>query len=290
MFLGFVQKENGVHFSPNTYGKVSNFVECLKSNKMDNTQLGHVTSLQNNGIATVSFFHPAHNSLPSRLLSQLVEAINNAGDDPSVKIVVLRSEGEKTFCAGASFDELASIEDFESGKKFFSGFANVLNAMRKCPKLIVVRVQGRAIGGGVGICAAADYCLATINATIKLSELAVGIGPFVIGPAVERKMGLSAFSELATNATEWRLATWAREKGLYNDIIFETTELLDNYLGRFTAVLAQSNPEAMRHLKQVFWANTEGWDALLSERAAISGQLVLSDFTKNAIAAFKQKV
>ena len=254
---------------------------------MENTQLGHVNTTIENGIATISFFHPAHNSLPSYLLTGLVKAINAAGEDPSVILLILQSEG-KTFCAGASFDELAAIDNFVVGHTFFSGFANVINAMRKCPKLIIVRAHGKAVGGGVGICSAADYCLATQSAAIKLSELAVGIGPFVIGPPVERKIGLSAFSEMAINATEWRSAEWGRAKGLFNEV-FETTEKLDEYLNNFTQILVKSNPEAMRELKRIFWQGTEGWDKLLSDRAAISGRLILSDFTKNAISAFKQK-
>jgi methylglutaconyl-CoA hydratase len=255
---------------------------------MSITQAGHVTTVIEDKIAYITFFHPAHNSLPSNLLQQLVAAINVAGGDTNILAVVLRSEGEKTFCAGASFDELSAIEDFETGHRFFSGFANVINAMRKCPKFVIVRAQGRAIGGGVGICSAADYCMATQFASIKLSELAVGIGPFVIGPAVERKMGLSAYSELAIDATAWRTAQWAKEKGLFNAIL-DTNTALDAYLVSFLEQIKIYNPEAMREMKRVFWQNTEGWDDLLSERAAISGRLVLSDFTKKAIAAFKQK-
>lgn len=250
---------------------------------MDNTQLGHVNTTINSGIATISFFHPAHNSLPSNLLSALVEQITAAGNDPSVKVVVLRSEGEKTFCAGASFDELKAVQDLEGGKAFFSGFANVINAMRKCPKFIIGRIHGKAVGGGVGLAAAADYSLATVNATIKLSELAIGIGPFVIGPAVERKMGLSAFSQLAINATEWCTADWAKEKGLFTEV-FESTERLDAYIAYFAEKLVNSSPEAMRQLKTVLWQGTEHWDTLLYERAAVSGQLILSDFAKKAIA------
>jgi methylglutaconyl-CoA hydratase len=255
----------------------------------DSQELGHVKTCLDKGVLHIEFAHPAHNSLPSNLLTQLTAEIKAAGKDPSVSVVVLRSGGERTFCAGASFDELASIADFETGKRFFSGFANVINAMRECPKFIVVRAHGRAIGGGVGICAAADYCIASQYATIKLSELAVGFGPFVIGPAVERRMGLSAFSELAMNATEWRTAYWAKEKGLFNEV-FESNEQLDAYLVHFSEKLAASSSEAMRELKRVFWQNTENWTALLAERAAISGRLALSDFTKQAIAAFKSKV
>jgi methylglutaconyl-CoA hydratase len=250
---------------------------------------GYVQSKVENGTSTIVFHHPSHNSLPSTLLQALVEAINKAGKDPLVKVVVLRSEGhEKTFCAGASFDELAAVQDFETGKRFFSGFANVINAMRVCPKFIIVRANGRAIGGGVGICAAADYCIAHTNATIKLSELAIGIGPFVIGPVVERKVGLSAFAELAINATEWRTPDWARQKGLFNEV-FESIEQVDAYILHLAEKLAASSPEAMQELKQVLWQGTEKWNKLLAERAAISGRLVLSDFTKNAIAAFKSK-
>jgi methylglutaconyl-CoA hydratase len=256
---------------------------------MINSQQGYVHQQVENGVSTIAFHHPSHNSLPSNLLEDLVAALKNAGDTPSVKVVVLRSEGhEKTFCAGASFDELASIADFETGKRFFSGFANVINAMRECPKFVIVRANGRAIGGGVGICAAADYCIAADVATIKLSELAVGIGPFVIGPAVERKMGVSAFAELAINATEWRTADWARQKGLFNEV-FDNIAQVDAYIAHLVEKLVASNPEAMRQLKQVFWQGTEGWSELLAERAAISGRLVLSDFTKNAIAEFKKK-
>ena len=260
-----------------------------KIKTMDNKNLGHVKTELNAHIATITFFHPAHNSLPSRLLAELTEAITRAGNDEAVRVVVLQSEGhEKTFCAGASFDELADIQSFEQGLAFFSGFANVINAIRKCPKLVVGRVQGRAIGGGVGLAAAVDYCMASAHASVKLSELAVGIGPFVVGPAVERKMGLSAFSELAINASEWRTAAWARERGLFHEC-FETIEQLDAYMQHFCQKLATQSPEAMRELKQIFWQNTAHWDTFLAERAAISGRLVLSDFTKKAISAFKNK-
>ncbi|MFM7301075.1 MAG: enoyl-CoA hydratase/isomerase family protein, partial [Crocinitomicaceae bacterium] len=206
----------------------------------------------------------------------------------AVKVIILKSEGEKAFCAGASFDELISINDFETGKAFFSGFAHVINACRTCPKFIVGRVQGKAVGGGVGVASAVDYCLATKHAEIKLSELAVGIGPFVVGPAVERKIGLSAMSELAINATEWRSADWAKRKGLYTDV-FDNEADLDKEIERLSQQLAKSNPEAIQLLKKVFWQGTEHWNELLIERAEISGKLVLSEFTRNAINAFKKK-
>lgn len=255
---------------------------------MDKTQQGAVSLSVKNGVATIEFSHPAQNSLPSRLLSELVRAIETAGADKDSQIVVLRSAGDRTFCAGASFDELSSISDFETGKRFFLGFANVINAMRRCPKLIIGRVQGKAVGGGVGLAAAADYCMATQWATVRLSELAVGIGPFVVGPACERKLGLSAFSQMAINATEWQTAYWAKEKGLFTEV-FEKVEQMDDYLERFTQTLVNSSPEAIRELKCIFWQGTEHWDTLLDERAAISGRLVLSDFTRNAIEAFKAK-
>ena len=254
----------------------------------DKTQLGSVDVDVTNGIATITFFHPAHNSLPGKLLAELADAIAEVGEDPMARVVVLKSAGDRTFCAGASFDELIAIKDFETGKQFFMGFARVINAMRKCPKFIIGRIQGKAVGGGVGVASATDYCLATKYAAIKLSELAIGIGPFVVGPAVERKLGASGMQQLAINATEWRSAAWAQERGLYADV-FDTTQALDAAVDELAAKLAASNPEAMRQLKTIFWQGTEHWDDLLEARAEASGQLVLSDFTVNAINAFKAK-
>ena len=245
-------------------------------------------SINENGIATIAFSHPLSNSLPGKMLAKLTDTITEVGANDSVKVIILRSAGERAFCGGASFDELISIDNLEIGKTFFSGFANVINAARKCPKLIIGRIQGKAVGGGVGMASAVDFCLATKFASVKLSELAVGIGPFVVGPAVERKVGTSAMSMMAINATEWYSADWAREKGLYADV-FENVIEMDEAIETLANKLASSNPEAMRMLKQVFWEGTEHWDTLLSDRAAISGKLVLSDFTRNAIQAFKKK-
>ncbi len=250
---------------------------------------GHVEyTIAESGIATIEFGHPLSNSLPGKILQKLADTITELGQNKSVTVIVLRSSGEKAFCAGASFDELISIKDLETGKQFFSGFAKVINACRKAPKFIIGRVHGKAVGGGVGIASAVDYCLATKYAEVKLSELAVGIGPFVVGPAVERKVGLSAMSELAINATEWRSAEWAQKKGLYTDV-FESAEEMDAEIDALASRLSKSNPEAMAMLKQIFWQGTEDWDQLLAERAGMSGHLVLSDFTINAINQFKKK-
>lgn len=256
---------------------------------MNAVDQGHVKFImEDSGLATIEFYHPMSNSLPGNLLAQLASTITLLGKDDKVKVIVLRSSGERAFCAGASFDELIAINDMATGKTFFSGFANVINAMRKCPKFIIGRIQGKAVGGGVGLASSVDYCYATEHASVKLSELAVGIGPFVVGPAVERKMGKSAMSELAINATAWRDAKWAQSKGLYNEL-FEDAEKMDASISELVAKLLESNPDAMKKLKQVFWQGTENWDQLLIERAMISGELVLSDFTKNAINSFKKK-
>lgn len=251
---------------------------------MDNN--GYVKQEIINGIATITFFHPSSNSLPGVILEKLANTLTETGKNEAVKVIILKSDGERAFCAGASFDELVAINDEASGKKFFSGFANVINAMRTVPQLIIARIQGKAVGGGVGIAAAADYTMATDFASVKLSELAVGIGPFVVGPAVERKIGTAAFAELSIDATSWRDAEWAQSKGLYASIHHNTAEL-DEAVNRLANTLSKSNPEAMQFLKSIFWENTQHWDTLLNERAAISGKLVLSDFTRNAIAKFK---
>ena len=255
---------------------------------MNAVDQGNVLQTIDQGVATIEFSHPLSNSLPGKVLAKLANTITSLGEDDTVKIIVIRSAGDRAFCAGASFDELVAIDNLETGKVFFSGFANVINACRTCPKLIIGRVQGKAVGGGVGLAAAFDYTLATQHAFVKLSELAVGIGPFVVGPAVERKIGVSAMSQLAINATEWQSAAWARSKGLYT-AVYDTADAMDEAIDALVNKLCQSNPEAMRQLKQVFWQGTEHWDKLLAERAEISGQLVLSDFTKQAIAKFKKK-
>lgn len=255
---------------------------------MDATQQGHVTTNITDGLATIEFYHPLSNSLPGRLLAQLAEAIRTCGADDNVAVILLKSAGDRAFCAGASFDELIAIEDFDTGKRFFMGFAHVINACRTCPKLIIGRVQGKAVGGGVGMASAVDYCFATEHASVKLSELAVGIGPFVVGPAVARKIGTSAMSQLAVNATAWQTAAWAEQKGLYASVHATAVEM-DSAIDALIAKLKGSNPEAMAGLKSIFWQGTENWDTLLESRAAMSGQMVLSDFSKNAIAAFKKK-
>jgi methylglutaconyl-CoA hydratase len=249
---------------------------------------GYVRSEIHNGIRTIEFSHPQSNSLPGALLEALTHEIHGAGNDPATRVIVLRSAGEKAFCAGASFDELLAIETAEQGLLFFSGFAHLINAMRKCPKFIILRVQGKCVGGGVGLAAAADYTIAMDGSDIKLSELAIGIGPFVVGPAVERKIGLAAFSNLAIDASCWRNAEWARKRGLYAEL-HPNSEAVDEAINRLANTLAHSNPEAMTLLKQTFWKGAEHWDHLLPERAAVSGRLVLSAFSRNAISQFKKK-
>ena len=247
-----------------------------------------VHSTVKHGINTIEFFHPQSNSLPGHILAELAKTIRRAGDDGDTKLIVLRSVGEKAFCAGACFDELVAIKNEEEGLQFFSGFANVINAMRTCPKFIIARIQGKCVGGGVGLAASADYAIAVEGAEVKLSELAVGIGPFVVGPAVERKIGTSAFSQLAIDATMWRNADWARKKGLFAEL-HPDVQSMDESLERLSNTLMHSSPEAMKEMKKIFWQGTDHWDQLLIERAKISGRLVLSDFTKEAIAKFKKK-
>jgi methylglutaconyl-CoA hydratase len=245
------------------------------------------TTIENN-IATVEFGHPASNSFPRSLLDLLTSEINTLSKNDAVNVVVLKSKGTAAFCAGASFDELLAVSNQEEGLEFFFGFAHLINAMRRCSKLIIGRIHGKAVGGGVGIAAACDYVFATASASIKLSELAIGIGPFVIEPAVSRKIGKTAMTEMTLAAHEWKSAAWAQQKGLYAEV-FETPELLDNAIADFSSKLASYNPEALFEMKKVIWEGTENWESLLVERAAITGKLVLSDFTRKALEQFKRK-
>ena len=243
-------------------------------------------SVDDRDVAYITFAHPRSNSLPGAVLAELASTVKTLGERSDVKVVVLGSAGDRAFCAGASFDELVAIADEEAGLAFFMGFAHVINALRSIPQLVIGRVQGKAVGGGVGLASATDYCLATQHAAVKLSELAVGIGPFVVGPAVERKLGVSAMSQLSIDAASWRSAEWACSRGLYAEVL-EDAAALDAAVDALAGRLAASNPQAMSALKRVFWSGTEHWDTLLADRAAISGRLVLSDFTRAAIAQFK---
>lgn len=248
---------------------------------------GYVKVEREHGIATIEFFHPQSNSLPGKLLDTLAKDIHSEGLNPDTRVIILRSGGERVFCAGASFDELASIKNEEEGFHFFSGFAQVINAMRKAPQFIIARIHGKCIGGGVGLAAAADYAIAVEGSDIKLSELAVGIGPFVVGPAVERKMGLSAFSQLTIDATMWRSADWARRKGLFAELHTDIAGM-DDSVGRLSSTLSHSSSAAMHEIKKMLWKDAEHWDQLLSERAAISGRLILSEHSRQFIEKFKK--
>ena len=244
------------------------------------------TNIQTN-IATIEFGHPASNSFPSELLERLTQELFTVGNNDDVAVIVLKSEGERAFCAGASFDELVAISNLEEGKQFFAGFANVINAIRTCGKLVIARIQGKTVGGGVGLAAACDYVLATEHAAIKLSEFTIGIGPFVIEPAVSRKIGVAGTAELTLDATSWKNAYWAKEKGLYAKV-FETLKELDKEVDLLAQKLASYNPDALSEMKKALWEGTENWNTLLAQRAAISGELVLSDFTKKALTKFKK--
>lgn len=246
------------------------------------------THTDHNGVTTIEFFHPQSNSLPGKMLNELAQEIHHAGLNADTKVILLRSAGDKAFCAGASFEELASIANAEEGKHFFSGFARVINSMRTCGKLVIGRIHGKCVGGGVGLLAAVDYAIAYEAAEVKLSELAIGIGPFVVGPVIERKTGNAAFSHLAIDAGMWRNAEWAKRKGLFAEV-HSSIEDMDESVARLANTLSHANPEALAELKQIFWKGTDHWDQLLAERAAISGRLVVSKFTKEAIAKFKAR-
>ncbi|WP_159949449.1 enoyl-CoA hydratase/isomerase family protein [Polaribacter septentrionalilitoris] len=254
---------------------------------MTTRQNGSLYTQIQNKIATIEFGHPASNSFPSELLERLRKELISVGQNEDVAVIVLKSEGDRAFCAGASFDELVAISNLEEGKQFFSGFANVINAMRTCGKLIIGRIQGKTVGGGVGLAAACDYVLATEHAAVKLSEFTIGIGPFVIEPAVTRKIGVAGTSELTLDATSWKNAYWAKDKGLYAKV-FETQKELDEEVALLSEKLASYNPDALSEMKKALWKGTENWNSLLAERAAVSGELVLSDFTKKALEKFKK--
>jgi methylglutaconyl-CoA hydratase len=244
-------------------------------------QDGTVTLAVASGIATVTFFHPKKNALPAFILRRLTETIESVGANPDVRVVILASEGKGAFCAGASFDELRSIRSAEEGKEFFSGFARVILAMRRCPKVIIARVQGKVVGGGVGLVAASDYSFALPAASVRLSELAIGLGPFIVGPVIERRVGRAAFGALAI-VHDWRDAEWAERNGLFTRLM-DTEAAMDSVLPAFARRLSETNPDALMQIKRMLWEGTNHWDTLLFDRAAVSGRLVMSEFTARAI-------
>lgn len=248
---------------------------------------GTVTTHIADGVATVEFAHPKGNSLPAQLLNDLAAAIQAAGADPAARVIVLRSAGDSTFCAGASFDEFLAVSTPEQGQAFFSGFSRVILAMIRAPKFVLTRVQGQAAGGAIGLIAASDYSVAVRTARLKLSELQVGIGPFVVGVVIERKLGLASFMNLGVHA-DWHDAAWGERHGLYSALVDDAVAL-DTAVAAHAARLAASNPEAMREMKRVFWAGTEDWAERMAERAGMSGRMVLSEFTRRALERFRAR-
>lgn len=251
------------------------------------SQTGTLYTKIEKNVTVITFGHPSGNSFPSEQLDRLTQELKELQYKDEVSIILLQSEGTGAFCAGASFDELLAVSNLIEGTRFFSGFANVVNAIRKSGKIVIGRIHGKAVGGGVGLAAACDYAFATKESAVKLSEIAIGIGPFVIEPAVSRKIGKTAMAELALNPTQWKSAEWAFQKGLYAQI-FNSIEDMDNALNQFVDELSSYNPEALSDFRKILWEGTENWDNLLYERAAVSGKLVLSDFTKNALNKFKK--
>jgi len=249
---------------------------------------GYVKVETHNGITSIEFFHPQSNCLPTKIIEALAKEIHFAGTHDETKVIILKSAGDKAFCSGASLDELTSIKTEAEGTTFFNNFAHIINAMRKCPKFIIGRIQGKCVGGGVGLAAAVDYAIAVHKAEIKLSELTIGFGPFVIGPAVERKIGKSSFTALAIDSSMWRNSDWAKRKGLYAEV-HENIENMDESINRLAQNLSHYSPQAMKQMKKMFWSGTDDWDELLKERAAIGGKLVVNAFAKSAIAKLKTK-
>ncbi|MCC2589602.1 enoyl-CoA hydratase/isomerase family protein [Chryseobacterium sp. MFBS3-17] len=245
------------------------------------------TELKNN-IAEITFGTPKSNSLPGEILEKLARNILDEGAKKEVKAILIKSAGEKAFCAGASFDELLEISELETSKKFFGGFAKVLNAMRNCGKIVVVRVQGKTTGGGVGIACGADYCFATRDASLALTELNLGIGPFVIGPYVERKIGKSQFAAMAIDA-DFRSAAWAEAHSIYHSVSENITEMNEK-LSQFLNALAGRSDEALALIKKVSWEGTDHFNDLMPARIHMSASLILEDSAKQNIAKIKERL
>ena len=243
------------------------------------------SSIQNN-ICYIEFFTPKHNALNSNMLDQLANKIEETPEHCAV--IVLSSGGDRTFCAGASFDELSQIKNQEEATLFFNGFAKVILSIKACPQIVIVSVQGKAVGGGVGIIAAADYAIALENAALKLSELNIGIGPFVIAPAIVKKSGINVLTEMSLNPDNFYSAKWAKQKGLFHKVCENQSDLKIT-TNNFANKLASFNVNALKAMKHVFWENTEHWPELLEKRAETSGSLVLEKAVQDKIRTILSK-
>ncbi|NND31304.1 MAG: enoyl-CoA hydratase/isomerase family protein [Saprospiraceae bacterium] len=249
---------------------------------------GTVECLVRDQVSWITFSHPKHNSMSSAQLQRLSNVLLEEGSSSQSKVIVLQSAGDRTFCAGANFDELLAIRTMEEAIQFFQGFAQLILAIAGCEKLVIGRVQGKAVGGGVGVLAAMDYCMATQWASVRLSELSIGIGPYVIEPAILRKIGRASFTKLALNPQEWQTADWAREEGLYQDV-FEDNRKLDIYLKKYLQTMTSYSYEALKGMKQMLWQGAEDWSGLLSERAKTSARLLMQEETRELLYSVAKK-
>lgn len=242
---------------------------------------GNVQLEKNKKIGRIKFFHPKGNSLPSNLLDELVQAFEKSEKDPDIRVIVLESKGN-SFCAGASLKELKKLKNIDETTSFFMGFADLLNTIRKMSKFVLAKVHGKVVGGGVGLVAVCDYAFATNAALIKLSELSIGLGPYVIEPAVSRKIGTTAFTQLSLDSAEWKSAQWGLENGLYAKCVTDK-KALDQTVINNAERLSNYDQQSLRHLRKLHWKDTNNWESLLPKNAKITAKLALSDFTQNKI-------
>ncbi len=233
-------------------------------------------------IGFLEFGNPAGNSLPSPLLKAFKAGLIALEKDSNVRVIVIQSFGDRAFCGGASLAEMKTLQTLEEATAFFMGIADLINTLRSLSKFVIGRVHGKVVGGGVGLVAACDYVLANRTAQIKLSELSIGIGPYVIEPVVSRKIGGTAFAQLSLDAHQWKSATWAEDKGLYN-ALFETQVELDLAVKTNAERFASYPEKAVKTLRKLHWKETEHWDKLLPKNAAITGELALQEATQNIL-------
>lgn len=238
-----------------------------------------------NSIAKIQFYNPASNACDPSMLAQMVHAFNTLSANSQVKVILLSSKGNKAFCAGASITHLSELKDMKAATDFFSGFGRLILSMKNCNKIIVTSVQGKAVGGGVGIIAASDYVIATENSGLRLSELMIGIGPLVIAPAVIRKVGVAHFSQLSLKPSTWKDAKWGAAHGLFNELVTDG-DSLENVTVDYCNSLASYSAQALSALKSVLWQGTEHWEELLYENAAKTATLSLSEDAQESFKKF----
>lgn len=204
-----------------------------------------------NGVAQVHMNRPdVFNAFDEKMIEELRQAFLLLGQDPKVRVIVLSGEG-KHFSAGADLKwmQRASSASPEWNLQDARLFADMLSVLHECPKPTIARIQGAALGGGVGLACACDFAYASTPSTFAVSEAKFGILPAVIGPYLTNAVGKRQAGRLALTATRIG-AGEAMSLGLVHGVC--EPDGLDSTINHTIAELLQCGPQAQAEIKQLY--------------------------------------